>query len=79
MSDQAVKPRLISSAIGRGGVQYYSGRDETIIATYASEETPLIVVSRRSPRRDCELGYLNLHGLDEVDVTPRVTNEMSNR
>ena len=66
----------LSSSIGRGGVQYYSGRDETIIATYASEETPLIVLSRRSPRRDCELGYLNLHGIGEVDVTPRVTNEI---
>ena len=66
----------LSSAIRRGGVQYYSGRDETIIATYASEETPLIVLSRRAPRRDCELGYLNLHGIKEVDVTPRVTNQI---
>ena len=66
----------LSSAVGRGGVQYYSGRDEAIIATYASEETPLIVLSRRAPRRDCELGYLNLHGINEVDVTPRVTNQI---
>ena len=66
----------LSSAIRRGGVQYYSGRDETIIATYASEETPLIVLSRRAPRRDCELGYLNLNGIKEVDVTPRVTNQI---
>lgn len=76
----AVRPsgatEQLSSAIGRGGVQYYSGRDEAIIATYASEETPLIVLSRRAPRRDCELGYLNLHGINEVDVTPRVTNQM---
>ena len=43
-----------------------------MIATYASEETPLIVPSRRAPRRDCELGYLLLHGVNEVDTTPRV-------
>ncbi|MXZ92424.1 MAG: ATP-binding protein [Chloroflexi bacterium] len=66
----------LSSAIGHGGVQYYSGRDESIVATYASEETPLIVLSRRAPRRDCELGYLNIHGVREVDVTPRVTEQI---
>ena len=66
----------LSSAIARGGVQYYSERDEAIIATYASEETPLIVLSRRAPRRDCELGFLNQHGINEVDVTPQVTNEI---
>ena len=65
----------LSSAIGRAGVQYYSGRDEAIIATYASEEMPLIVLSRRAPRRDCEFGYLNLNGIVEIDVTPRVTNQ----
>ena len=57
----------LSSAIKRGGVQYYSGRDETIIATYASEETPRILLSRRAPRRDWELGYLNLHGNSSCD------------
>ena len=65
----------LASVVQRAGVQYYSGRDESVIATYASEETPLIVPSRRAPRRDCELGYLLLHGVNEVDTTPRVTAE----
>ena len=66
----------LASVVERAGVQYYSGRDETVIATYASEETPLVVLSRRAPRRDCELGYLLLHGVNEVDTTPRVTAEL---
>ena len=66
---------VLASVVQRAGVQYYSGRDESVIATYASEETPLIVPSRRAPRRDCELGYLLLHGVNEVDITPRVTAE----
>ena len=65
----------LASVVQRAGVQYYNGRDESVIATYASEETPLIVPSRRAPRRDCELGYLFLHGVNEVDTTPRVTAE----
>ena len=40
----------LASVVQRAGVQYYSGRDESVIATYASEETPLIVPSRRAPR-----------------------------
>ena len=39
----------LASVVERAGVQYYSGRDESVIATYASEETPLIVLSRRAP------------------------------
>ena len=65
----------LASVVQRAGIQYYSGRDESVIATYASDETPLIVPSRRAPRRDCELGYLLLHGVNEVDTTPRVTAE----
>lgn len=66
----------LASVISRVGVQYYGGRDEAVIGTYASEETPLIILSRRAPRRDCELGYLETKGISEVDVTPRVTDEI---
>ena len=65
----------LASVVQRAGVEYYSGRDESVIATYATEETPLIVPSQRAPRRDCELGYLLLHGVNEVDTTPQVTAE----
>ena len=62
----------LSSIVKHGGVQYYSGRDESVIQTYSSEETRLIVLSRRAPRRSCELGYLKLHGVREIDTKPRV-------
>ena len=66
----------LETVIGRAGVRYYGGRDETVIRTYASEDEPLIVLSRRAPRRECEHGYLRLHGIKEVDTKPRVTKEL---
>ena len=71
------QPEQLSSAINRSGVRYYSGRDNSVIQTYASEDEPLILLSRRSPRRNCEHGYLNKHGIQEVDTTPRVTQEIN--
>ena len=66
----------LASVVERSAVQYYSGREDSVIGTYASEETPLIVLSQRAPRRDCELGYLLLRGINEVDLTPRVDAEI---
>ena len=68
---------MLEALVKRGGVQYYGGRDEAVIGTYASEEQPLIVLSRRPPRRDCEIGYLTANGVTEVDVTPKVEHEIS--
>lgn len=34
-----------------------------------------MIVSRRSPRRACELGYLSWSGIKEVDTTPKVIEE----
>lgn len=62
----------LESIAARHDVRYYSGHDESVIATYASDDEPLVVISRRQPRRDCEIGYLAAHGIKEVDVTPRV-------
>ena len=70
------KPEPLASLVKRSGVRYYSGRDESVIQTYASEEEPLVVLSRRTPRRDCELGYLTKHGVSEVDTTPRMEKEL---
>ena len=65
----------LSSVVGRSGLRYYSGRDESVIQTYASEDEPLVVLSRRAPRRNCELGYLRMKGVKEADVTPKVKEE----
>ena len=69
------RPETLASLVERSGVRYYSGRDESVIRTYASEDEPLIVLSRRAPRRNCEKGYLNMKGVGEVDITPRVRQE----
>ena len=70
------EPEVLDSLVKRSGVRYYSGHDESVIQTYASEEEPLIVLSRRAPRRDCELGYLTMKGINEVDITPRVNQKL---
>ena len=69
------EPQTISSIVGHSGLRYYGGRDESVIQTYASDDEPLVVLSRRTPRRDCELGYLRIQRIREVDVTPKVLNE----
>ncbi len=70
------KLEVLSSLVKRSGVRYYSGHDESVIQTYASEDEPLIVLSRRGPRRNCEFGYLTTQGVKEVDITPRVKQEL---
>ena len=69
------EPQTLSSIGAHSGLRYYGGRDESVIQTYASEDEPLVVLSRRAPRRDCELGYLGIQGVQEVDVTPKVEEE----
>ncbi len=73
------QPECLEAVVGRTGVKYYSGRDEAVVRTYASEDEPLIVLSRRSPRRDCEQGYLRAKGIRVVDTSPRVRKERSSK
>ena len=39
----------------------YSGREQSIIDNFATDEQPLIVLSASRPRRDCQEGYLQKH------------------
>ena len=71
------EPETLSSLVQRSGIRYYSGRDQSVIQTYASEDEPLVVLSRRTPRRKCELGYLTQQGVKEVDLAPKVTEEFA--
>ena len=66
----------LSALAKRSGVRYYGGRDESVIQTHASEEAPVVILARRGPRRNCELGYLQAQGVKEVDLTPRVICEL---
>ena len=70
------KPETLASLVKRSSVRYYSGHSESVIQTYASEDEPLIVLSRRAPRRNCEVGYLTKKGIREVDITPQVKKEI---
>ena len=70
------KPETLASLVNSSGLRYYSGHDESVIQTYASEEQPLIVLSRRGPRRDCEWNYLITRGINEVDITPSVKQDL---
>lgn len=70
-------PETLETVVQRSGLRYYSGRDPSVIDTYASEDEPLVVLSRRSPRRDCEQGYLAMQGIQEVDIRPKVKAELA--
>ena len=72
----SAKAETLASLAERSGLRYYSGNNESVIQTYATEEEPLIVLSRRAPRRNCEYGYLVAKGIEEVDITPKVNKEM---
>ena len=39
-------------------MNYFDGNDRSLIDQYATDESPLIVISARNPRRQCELSYL---------------------
>ena len=55
---------------------FYRGSDPGIISDVASAEQPLLVVSARRPRHQCQLSYLNERcSAMEVSNRPRVTGE----
>ena len=66
----------LESAVQHSRLRYYSGHDQSVIDTYASDDQPLLLLSRRSPRRACELGYLATKDIEQVDTTPRVKEEL---
>lgn len=50
---------------------FYAGRDDQVIRAFASEENPLLVGSRRNPRRACELAYLRQYcHIEQVSEGP---------
>lgn len=52
----------------------YDGVDPSVIASYSSEDRPLIQLARTNPRRQCEKGYLQRFcKTTQVSNAPRVT------
>ena len=69
-------PERLETLVRRSSLRYYTGRDESVIRTHASEEQPLVILARRSPRRDCEIGYLRIAQVAQIDTRPKVTSEL---
>jgi len=58
-------------------VLVYSGTDSATIK-HASEDRPIIMLTRGSPRRDCELNYLRQHcKIEELSDEPKVLKQKS--
>ena len=59
-------------------VLVYSGTDSATVE-HASEDRPIIMLARRSPRRDCEINYLQGYcQIEELSDDPKVLEEKSN-
>lgn len=68
VSLEEIKARTVS-----GPMPMYDGADQTIIASYASEDRPLLILARHNPRKQCELNYLQRHcKVQAVDNAPRI-------
>lgn len=51
----------------------YDGTDQTIIASYSSDDKPLLILARNNPRKQCETNYLQRHcQVQAVDNAPRI-------
>jgi molecular chaperone HtpG len=53
----------------------YEGNDQGIITLHATEETPLLVLARSNPRRQCEQTFINQNcKVDRISNNPVVKN-----
>jgi molecular chaperone HtpG len=65
---EEIKARTVT-----GPMPMYDGADQTIIASYSSEDRPLLILARNNPRKQCELNYLQRHcKVQAVDNAPRI-------
>lgn len=59
---------------------YYEGNDQTIIETYGTPDTPLIVLSRSSPRRQLESSFIQQFcKVEKVTDAPKILQEFSEK
>ncbi len=68
----------IKSQSQNAPVLVYSGTDRATVE-HASEDRPIIMPTRGSPRRDCELQYLRTYcKIEELSDDPKILEEKSN-
>ncbi|MGO7452011.1 ATP-binding protein [Rhizobium ruizarguesonis] len=65
---------VVSTASQRA-VRMYGGTDPTVIKTFSSEDSYLLILSRNNPRRQCQDGYLGRHPkIEAIPDTPTISN-----
>jgi molecular chaperone HtpG len=58
----------------------YQGSDQSFISQYATDDQPLIVISTSTPRKKCELGYLQSYcNVRMIEDTPTVLRSKPER
>jgi len=65
---------VLANLLSRSATELPKANDSTTIS-HASEERPMILLSRGSPRRDCEIAFLRQHAkIEELSDNPKVLN-----
>lgn len=68
----------VSNRSAQKPMMFYDGTDQGVIKMHASEDTPLLVIARNKPRRQCELNFLRKYAqVQQVSDTPVVRNRRS--
>ncbi|MCQ1764719.1 ATP-binding protein [Neorhizobium galegae] len=63
------------SVSSQRAVRMYGGTDPTVIKTFSSEDSYLLILSRNNPRRQCQDGYLKRHpAIEAIPDTPTISN-----
>ncbi|RUX97535.1 MULTISPECIES: ATP-binding protein [unclassified Mesorhizobium] len=71
--DVSLKDAVVLSS--QRTVRLYGGSDPTVIKTFSSEDSFLLILSRNNPRRHCQEGYLGRHPVIEaIPDRPTVVN-----
>lgn len=57
-------------------VHYYGGSSEAVVRNFSSEDSPLLILARQQPRRQCEEAYLSQFcNVDLVSDNPVIEDE----
>lgn len=70
-------PELILDEVKRKSkaapLMFYAGADNSIISAHASDDSPLLVLATRNPRRKCQMQYLiTFCQVEEISDQPKV-------
>lgn len=73
-ADKDIELGQLKAHIGARKAHYYTGRDRTVLTTFANENLCLVQVAQTNPRRSVQLQYLrSTLKLEQVPDSPQVT------